>query len=51
MTSVFLGKTLLAFALLNFVLQGQISLLHEVSLDFYFFIPVLYDEKDIFFGC
>ena len=34
MTSVFLGKTLLAFALLHFVLQGQIFLLHEVSLDF-----------------
>ena len=29
-----LGKTLLAFALLNFVLQGQICLLLQVSLDF-----------------
>ena len=29
-----LGKTLLAFALLNFVLQGQIGLLLQVALDF-----------------
>ena len=29
-----LGKTLLAFALLHFVLQGQICLLHQISLDF-----------------
>ena len=29
-----LGKTLLAFALLHFVLQGQIYLLLQVSLDF-----------------
>ena len=29
-----LGKTLLAFALLHFVLQGQICLLLQVSLDF-----------------
>ena len=46
-----LGKTLLAFALLHFVLQGQTCLLFQVSLDFYFCIPVPYDEKDIFFGC
>ena len=31
-----LGKTLLAFALLHFVLQGQICLLLQVSLDFLF---------------
>ena len=31
-----LGKTLLAFALLHFVLQGQIRLLLQVSLDFLF---------------
>ena len=30
----FLGKTLLAFALLHFVFQGQISLLLQLSLDF-----------------
>ena len=42
-----LGKTLLAFSLLHFVLQGQTCLLLHVSLDFS--IPVPYDEKDIFF--
>ena len=30
----FLGKTLLAFDLLHFELQGQICWLHQVSLDF-----------------
>ena len=45
-----LGKTLLAFALLHFVLQGQICLLLQVSLDFLLFILVPYNEKDIFFG-
>ena len=44
-----LGKTLLAFALLHFVLQGQFCLLLQVSLDLYFCIPGPYDEKDIFF--
>ena len=43
-----LVKTLLAFALLHFVLQGQTCLLLQVSLDFC--IPVPYDEKDSFFG-
>ena len=42
---------LLAFALLHFVLQGQICLLSQVSLDFLFCIPLPCDEKDIFFGC
>ena len=42
------GKTLLAFALLHFVLQGETCLLLQVSLDFLLFIPVPYDEKDIF---
>ena len=46
-----LGKTLLAFALLHPVLQGQICLLLQVFLDFLLFIPVPYNEKDIFFGC
>ena len=32
-----LGKTLLAFALLHYVLQGQICLLFQVSLDFLLF--------------
>ena len=43
-----LDKTLLAFALLHFVLQGQFCLLFRVSLDFYFCIPVPYNEKAFF---
>ena len=35
----FLGKTLLAFALLHSVFQGQIWLLHQVFLDFLLFLP------------
>ena len=42
-----LGKTLLAFDLLHFVLQGQICLLLYISLYFLLFIPVPYDEKDM----
>ena len=42
-----LGKTLLAFTLLHFVLQGQICLLLQVSLDF---LLLHVHEKDIFFG-
>ena len=34
-----LGKTLLAFALLHSILQGQICLLLQAFLDFYFCIP------------
>ena len=34
----------------HFELKGQISLLLQVSLDFLLFIPVPYDEKDIFWG-
>ena len=45
-----LGKTLLAFALLHSVFQGQICLLLQMFLDFLLCIPVLYNEKDIFFG-
>ena len=44
------GKTLLAFALLHSVLQGQICLLLRCFLTSYFCIPVPYHEKDIFFG-
>ena len=44
-----LGKTLLAFALLSFVLQDQSCLLLQVSLDFLLCIPIPYDEKNIFF--
>ena len=43
-------KTLRTFALLHSVLQGQICLLLQVSLDFLLFILVPYNEKDIFFG-
>ena len=47
----FLGKTLLVFALLHSTFQGQICLLLQVFLDFYFYscIPAPYNEKDIFF--
>ena len=47
----YLGKTLLAFALLHSILQGQICLLLQYFLTSYFCLPVLYNEKDIFFGC
>ena len=40
---------LLAFALLHFVLQGQTSLLLQVSLEFLLLHSSPYDEKDIFF--
>ena len=40
-----LGKTLLAFALLHFVLQGQSCLLLQIFLDFYVCIPVPYLKK------
>ena len=50
MTSMFSWqKTLLAFALLHFVLQGQTSLYFRYLLTFSFCILVPYDEKDIFF--
>ena len=45
-----LGKTLLAFALLYSIFQGQIFLLLQVILDFLLIIPLSYNEKDIFFG-
>ena len=44
-----LGKTLLAFALLHSIVQGQICLLLQVSLDFLLLHPVPHEEKDIFF--
>ena len=46
-----LGKTLLAFVLLHFVLQGQTCLLLQVSLDFLFCILIPYDEKGHFCCC
>ena len=52
MTVCSLGKTLIDFALLHFILQGQTCLLtpHYLLIS-YFCIPVPYNEKDIFFGC
>ena len=50
MTSAFSCKTLLAFALLHFVLQGQICLLLQISLDFLLLHSSPYNEKDIFWG-
>ena len=44
-----LSRTLLAFSLLHSVLPGQIFLLFQVFLDFWLFIPVPWNEKDIFF--
>ena len=49
MTSTFSLQNSVAFALLYFVLQCQIYLFLQVSLDFLLFIPVPYDEKGIFF--
>ena len=45
----FLGKTLLAFALLHFVLRDHTCLFLQVSLDFLLCMPVPYDERDFFF--
>ena len=42
-----LGKTLLAFVLLHFVLQGQTCLLRQVSLDFLLWHSIPKDKKDI----
>ena len=48
---VALQKPVLAFALLHSVLEGQICLLLQVSLDFLFSIPVPCNDKDMLFGC
>ena len=45
-----LGKTLLLFALLHSVFQGQICLLLQVFLDFLLLHSSPYNEKDIFLG-
>ena len=45
------GKTLLAFALLYFILRGQTGLLFHVSSESYFCIPVSSDEKGLFCVC
>ena len=44
-----LDKTLLAFALLHFVLQGQTCLYSRYLLTSYFCIPIPCDEKETFF--
>ena len=44
-----LGKSLLAFYLLHFVLQGQICLLLQVFIDFLLLHSSPYNEKNIFF--
>ena len=46
-----LDKTLLTFALLHFILQGQICLVFWYLLTSYFCIPIPYEEKNIFFLC
>ena len=46
-----LGITLLAFALLCFVLQGQISCYYRYLLTSYFCIPFPYNEMGIFWEC
>ena len=43
------GKTLLAFALLHFVLQGQVACFSRYLLTSYFCIPISSNEKDIVF--
>ena len=44
-----LGKSLLVFALLHSVLQGQLPITPGYFLNSYFCVPVPYYEKDIFF--
>ena len=46
----FLGKTLLVFALLHSVFQGQICLLLQVFLGFLLLHSRPYNEKDVFLG-
>ena len=47
----FNGKTLLAFALLHFVLKAKLVCYSRYLLTSYFCVPVPYDEKDIFLWC
>ena len=46
----FLGKTLLVFALLHSIFKAKFACYSRCFLTSYFFIPVPYNEKDIFFG-
>ena len=45
-----LGRTLLAFALLHSILKAKFACYSRCFLTSYFCIPVLYNEKDIFWG-
>ena len=47
MTSAFSWQNSISLALLHSVLQGQICLLLQVSLDFHFCIPVPYRERHL----
>jgi len=44
-----LGKTLLAFALFHFVFKAKFACYSRYLLTSYFYIPVPYNERDIFF--
>ena len=45
-----LGKILLAFTLIHFVVKAKLACYSRYLLISYFCIPVPYGEKDIFFG-
>ena len=49
MTGAFFWQNSVNLTLLRSVLQGQTRLLLQEALDFLLFIPVPYDEKDVFF--
>ena len=48
MISALLGKTLLDFALLHFVLQAKLARYYRYLLISYHCVPVPYDKKDMF---
>ena len=49
MTSSPLDKSLLAFALLHFILKAKLGCYSGYHLTSYFCIPIPYDDKDSFF--
>ena len=49
MTALFSWQKSISLCPASFVLQGQTWLLLQVFLDFLPFLPVPYDERDIFF--
>ena len=51
MTRCSLSKTVLVYTMLHFVLQGEMCLLLQISLDFLLFIPIPCDENGILFWC